>query len=54
MSSLRPIALFSSPGQFISRPSNEVCTHTSAKMDLKVKASERSQTHYDLELSPDF
>ena len=24
--------------------------HPSAKMDLKVKASERSQTHYDLEL----
>ena len=31
-----------------------VHTHPSAKMDLKVKASGRSKTHYGLELSPGF
>ena len=38
----------------ILEPSPEVCTHRSAKMDLKVKASGRSKTHYGLELSLNF
>ena len=36
------------------RPSPGVCIHPTAKMDLKVKASERSRAHYGLELAPDF
>ena len=35
-------------------PLSGMHTHSSAKMDLKVKASGRSKTHYGLELSPDF
>ena len=35
-------------------PFSGVHTHPSAKMDLKVKASGRSKTHYGLELSPGF
>ena len=35
-------------------PSPGVCMYPSAKMDLEVKASGRSKTHYGLELSPDF
>ena len=35
-------------------PSSGMQTHPSAKMDLEVKASGRSKTHYGLELSPDF
>ena len=31
-----------------------VCTHPSAKMDLKVKASGKNKTHYGLTLSLDF
>ena len=31
-----------------------ICTHTLAKMNLKVKASGRSKTHYGLELFSDF
>ena len=31
-----------------------VCMHTLAKLDLKVKASGRSRTHYGLELSCEF
>ena len=31
-----------------------VCMYPSAKMDLEVKASGRSKTHYGLKLSPDF
>lgn len=31
-----------------------VCLHLSAKMDLQLKASGRSKTHYGLALSPDF
>ena len=31
-----------------------MCVHTLAKLDLKVKASGRIQTHYGLELSSDF
>ena len=32
-------------------PSPRVCTHCSAKMNLKVKAPRRSKTHYGLQLS---
>ena len=35
------------------RPSPGVCIHPTAKMDLKVKASERSRAHDGLELAPD-
>ena len=31
-----------------------MCKHPSAKMDLQVKASGKSKTHYGLALSPDF
>ena len=35
-------------------PFSGMHTHSSAKMDLKVKSSGKSKTHYGLELSPDF
>ena len=60
LSSLRPITLLcppitdSTPWLICLGTLPWVPRHTWAKMDLKVKASGRSKTHYGLELSPDF
>ena len=43
-----------SPSKFVSGPSPGVLGHTIAKMDLEVKNSGRSKTHYGLGLSSDF
>ena len=43
-----------SPSKFVSGSSPGVLGHTIAKMDLEVKNSGRSKTHYGLGLSSDF
>ena len=43
-----------SPGLICLRTLRGVCMHTLAKLDLKVEASRRSNTHYGLELSCEF
>ena len=51
LSSLKPIILLCPlVGYFVSGPTPGVHTHPSAQMDLEVKASGRSKSHYGLEL----
>ena len=54
LSSFRSIIWFLSPHLSYPGTLSWVLTHPSAKMALKVKASERSKAHYGLELYLDF